>query len=111
MSSADQHPSTARMVWRGMRRRCPCCGGGKLFRGYFTMKPACPRCGHCFEPRAEEGFFLGALTVNLGVTQTVILLGLFVALERQRAQLELIRGRRYGHPFYRSAFVWMGSAQ
>jgi uncharacterized protein (DUF983 family) len=71
-------PSTGTMVWRGMRRRCPRCGGGKLFQGYFTMKPSCPRCGHCFEPRAEEGFFLGALTINLGVTQTLILLGLFV---------------------------------
>ncbi len=71
-------PSTGTMLWRGIRRRCPRCGGGKLFRGYFHMLPACPRCGHCFEPRAEEGFFLGALTINLGVTQTAILLGLFV---------------------------------
>ena len=66
------------MVLRGMRRRCPRCGGGKLFRSYFRMVPECPSCGHCFEPRAEEGFFLGALTVNLGVTQGLILLGLFV---------------------------------
>lgn len=77
MSGTTGHPSTGTMVWRGMRRRCPCCGGGKLFRGYFNMVPACPRCGHRFEPRAEEGFFLGALTINLGVTQTLILLGLF----------------------------------
>jgi hypothetical protein len=76
-SATTALPSTGRMVWRGMRRRCPRCGGGKLFQGYFTMKPSCPRCGHCFEPRAEEGFFLGALTVNLGVTQTTILFGLF----------------------------------
>jgi uncharacterized protein (DUF983 family) len=66
------------MLGRGLRRRCPRCGGGKLFEGYFKMKPSCPRCGHCFEPRAEEGFFLGALMINLGVTQGLILLGLFV---------------------------------
>ena len=77
-ASTDALPSTGRMLWRGIRRRCPRCGSGKLFKGYFTMKPSCPRCGHCFEPRAEEGFFLGALTINLGVTQTAILLGLFV---------------------------------
>jgi uncharacterized protein (DUF983 family) len=73
----DQLPPTSTMIWRGIRRRCPRCGGGNLFQGYFRMRPACPTCGHCFEPRAEEGFFLGALTINLGVTQTAILLGLF----------------------------------
>ncbi|MGH8991950.1 MAG: DUF983 domain-containing protein [Acidimicrobiia bacterium] len=77
-AGASPHPSTGTMLWRGLRRRCPSCGGGKLFRGYFNMVPECPRCGHRFEPRAEEGFFLGALTINLGVTQTLVLLGLFV---------------------------------
>jgi uncharacterized protein (DUF983 family) len=66
------------MLLRGLRRRCPRCGGAKLFLGYFHMLPACPSCGHTFEPRAEEGFFLGALTINLAVTQGAILLGLFV---------------------------------
>ncbi len=78
MSRAATLPSTGTMLWRGIRRRCPRCGGKNLFRGYFSMLPACPTCGHCFEPRAEEGFFLGALTINLGVTQGAILLGLFV---------------------------------
>lgn len=78
MTGTRDCPATSTMVLRGMRRRCPRCGGGKLFRGYFRMVAKCPSCGHCFEPRAEEGFFLGALTVNLGVTQGLILLGLFV---------------------------------
>ncbi|MGH9036829.1 MAG: DUF983 domain-containing protein [Acidimicrobiia bacterium] len=78
MNETRECPATGTMLLRGMRRRCPRCGGGKLFRRYFHMLPACPTCGHTFEPRAEEGFFLGALTVNLGVTQGVILLGLFV---------------------------------
>ena len=78
MKAPPDMPSTGTMVLRGMRRRCPRCGGGKLFKGYFRMLPACPTCGHCFEPKAEEGFFLGALTINLGVTQTAILLGLFL---------------------------------
>lgn len=71
-------PATGTMLLRGMRRRCPRCGAGRLFKGYFQMLPACPSCGHTFEPRAEEGFFLGALTINLAVTQGAILLGLFV---------------------------------
>jgi uncharacterized protein (DUF983 family) len=78
MKAPPDMPSTGTMVLRGMRRRCPRCGGGKLFKGYSQTLPACPTCGHCFQPKAEEGFFLGALTINLGVTQTAILLGLFV---------------------------------
>jgi uncharacterized protein (DUF983 family) len=53
------------MLLRGLFRRCPRCGGGKLFTNWLSMKPRCPRCGMCFE--REEGFFLGAFVVNFGV--------------------------------------------
>lgn len=29
----------------GLRCRCPRCGEGKLFQGFLTVAPACPRCG------------------------------------------------------------------
>jgi uncharacterized protein (DUF983 family) len=32
-------------VRRGMRNRCPVCGGGRVFDGYLTVVPACPDCG------------------------------------------------------------------
>lgn len=63
-----------RMLWRGVRKRCPRCGSGGLFEGYFTMVPECPTCGHRFEQRADDGFFLGALVINLGVTQGLVVL-------------------------------------
>jgi uncharacterized protein (DUF983 family) len=53
------------MLLRGLTRRCPRCGGGRLFSNWLTMKPHCPRCGMRFE--REEGFFLGAFVVNFGV--------------------------------------------
>ncbi len=31
---------------RGLMRRCPACGGGRLFRGYLTVEDHCPACGH-----------------------------------------------------------------
>ena len=67
VSVVDPHPlpGPARMVVRGLVRRCPRCGGGKLFTGWLKMRPRCPRCGMCFE--REEGFFLGAFVVNFGV--------------------------------------------
>jgi len=66
------------MIMRGLRRRCPRCGAGKLFCGYFEMVKECPACHHRFEQRPEDGFFLGALTVNLTITEGLLLLGVFV---------------------------------
>lgn len=74
---AEAPPGRATMLWRGLRRRCPKCGAGGLFRGYFDMAKVCPACGHEFDCRAEEGFFLGALTINLAITEGFLLLGVF----------------------------------
>lgn len=75
------HPSagrTARMIFRGARRRCPNCGGGDLFRGYTTLRSACPRCGLLLD-RGEEDYFLGAYTVNF-VTAELGLVALLLGL-------------------------------
>jgi uncharacterized protein (DUF983 family) len=60
------------MIVRGLTRRCPLCGSGGLFTGWFRMRERCPRCRYRFE--REEGFFLGAYVVNLGVTEGLLLL-------------------------------------
>ncbi len=31
---------------RGLRRRCPNCDKGRLFRGYLKVEETCPACGH-----------------------------------------------------------------
>jgi len=54
------------MFWRGATKRCARCGSGKLFHRWFTMVPDCPRCGLHFE--REQGYFSGALAVNMIVT-------------------------------------------
>ena len=61
-----------------LRLRCPACGSGRLFVGWFTMPPACGRCGLDF--RREPGFYLGSIYVNYGVTAlfTIALYGLLV---------------------------------
>jgi uncharacterized protein (DUF983 family) len=48
---------------RGLFRRCPRCGSGKVFRHWFAIRETCPRCALKFE--REPGFFLGAYTMNL----------------------------------------------
>jgi uncharacterized protein (DUF983 family) len=30
---------------RGLRGRCPACGGGRLFQEFLTTRPACEKCG------------------------------------------------------------------
>ena len=52
-----------------MLLRCPRCGSGRLFKGWFRMVAHCPRCNYKFE--REEGFFLGAYVVNIGFSQLV----------------------------------------
>ena len=57
---------------RAIRRRCPYCGGGGIFKSYFSLKKRCPHCNTLFEH--EEGFFLGSYVINIGFTELVTVL-------------------------------------
>ena len=70
--NAAEEPSVGRMLWRGMRRRCPRCGTGKLFSRWFRMVERCPGCGYRFQ--REEGFQLGGYVINFGVTEGLVCL-------------------------------------
>jgi uncharacterized protein (DUF983 family) len=70
-------PRPAHMLGRALLLRCPRCGSKGVICGWFGMEDSCPSCGHRFEARPEEGFFLGAFTVNLAVTEGILLLALF----------------------------------
>src|SRR5437588_10753444 len=72
VGTAPDEPSVGRMVWRGMIRRCPRCGAGKLFRRWFRMVERCPGCGYRF--RREEGFQLGGYVINFALTETLVCL-------------------------------------
>ncbi len=66
------------MFARGATRRCARCGSGHLFHRYFTMVDDCPRCGLHFE--REEGYWAGALAINIGVAGAVFIVTFGVAL-------------------------------
>jgi uncharacterized protein (DUF983 family) len=55
----------ARVLLRGVRKRCPRCGERRIFDGFFTLKARCPTCDLRFE--REEGAFLGAMALNYAV--------------------------------------------
>ncbi len=43
-------------VLRGLRRRCPSCGAGSLFRGYLKVRESCPVCDEDLShQRADDG--------------------------------------------------------
>ena len=63
---------------RGIANRCPNCGGKTLFQkgSLFELNPACPACGLKIE--RDEGFFLGSMSLNYGVTIIFFLLPVLI---------------------------------
>src|SRR3954468_19039663 len=59
------------IIARGLTNRWPNCGGHVLFKPgtLFELNVACPDCGLKFEK--DEGFYLGALSLNYGITLVV----------------------------------------
>src|ERR1700749_606287 len=65
---------------RGARLRCPACGARSVFQSPFRVRPFCPACGTIFQ--REEGFFLGAIMLNVVTTEAVVIAaaGLYLLL-------------------------------
>ncbi|HRW38314.1 MAG TPA: DUF983 domain-containing protein, partial [Aquihabitans sp.] len=63
-------PAPRTLLRRGISKRCPRCGGGGLFAGYFRMRERCPTCGYQFE--REPGFFVGAWFINFGIAEGLL---------------------------------------
>lgn len=80
MSDAPSVPpalTVPRLLLRGLARRCPLCGGGHLFRRWFTIVDRCPRCGFPFE--RIEGHWIGALGINTIVTFAAVMVAVVAA--------------------------------
>jgi len=74
--NGSAHPDISRQSpWRLLGRalllRCPNCGHGGLFTGFFKMKERCPNCGILLE-RGESDYFIGAYTLNLIAVETLL---------------------------------------
>lgn len=63
------------IMWRGLRRRCPRCGEGAIFRGWFAMNNRCPACGRLFN--RAPGYLLGSIYFNYGVTALLVVITYF----------------------------------
>src|SRR5262245_58417027 len=60
----------------GLRLRCPNCGLGSLYKSPFGMRARCEYCDITFE--REQGYFIGAIYVNIIVTESLLLLLLVI---------------------------------
>jgi uncharacterized protein (DUF983 family) len=108
-----QHTVThGQILARGFFNRCPNCGGKTLFQpgSLFKMNRECPRCGLKLE--RDEGFFLGSMSLNYGVTilfclVPVLVLYLTGMISGTAASITAAVGA-IGFPilFYRSSRSW-----
>ena len=65
---------------RGLRLACPVCGEGRLFLRPFKMYERCPVCGFYYE--REEGYFTGAMAVNLVISELILAaLAIYLAIQ------------------------------
>jgi uncharacterized protein (DUF983 family) len=64
------------MVGRALRLRCPWCGGRGWTTGLLKRVDRCRTCGYKYE--RQEGFSLGAVTMNIIVTFGLIAVVLLV---------------------------------
>ena len=81
--------STKTSLLRGLLLRCPYCGRGKLFRRGLAMYDRCPVCGWRFE--REEGYWTGAIAVNMAVTALLIVIILVpVAIALATSQIPVL---------------------
>ncbi|CAN5539689.1 hypothetical protein BH24CHL1_BH24CHL1_19800 [soil metagenome] len=66
------------VLGRSLRLRCPRCGEGKFLEHGFTNRRDCRICRLRFE--REEGYWTGAIYVNLITTQFLIIGGVFMLM-------------------------------
>jgi uncharacterized protein (DUF983 family) len=104
------------LVGRALLLRCPFCGRGRLFRGWFAMHKSCEACGKSFE--REPGFFLGSIYFNYGLTALIVAIAYPVLLfyyELPETPLLIIAGAftvLFPMLFFRHArSLWLGFDQ
>lgn len=68
--ASHNKPSLTQLLLRGLLLKCPTCGKGKLFAGWFIMSKECSECGRQHE--RAPGFFLGSIYFNYGVTAVIV---------------------------------------
>lgn len=67
----SRRPTITDALRRCIALRCPACGNSSIVHRPFRIAGRCSYCGVSF--KREEGFFVGALLINIVTTEGVIL--------------------------------------
>ena len=85
-------PALAAVLMRGLKRRCPRCGEGRLFDGFLSVAPHCQACGLDFDfADAGDG---PAVFIMMIVGFIVVGLALYVEFT-------------FGPPYWVHAVLWI----
>ena len=71
-------PSKSEAVRRCLWLRCPACGQSSILKVPFRIRERCSSCGVIF--KREEGFFVGAILVNVVATELAIISAYLLSL-------------------------------
>ena len=71
-------PRLSSLLSRCIRLRCPACGQSALFQAPFRVRHHCSSCRALFQ--REEGFFVGAIMINVVTTEAAGLAFYFICL-------------------------------
>lgn len=78
MTSTLTQRNIVRTLRNAWRLKCPACGESSIVRKPFHIKHHCDSCHALF--KREEGFFVGAILMNVVVSELIILAVCFFAL-------------------------------
>jgi uncharacterized protein (DUF983 family) len=104
----------SQIIVRGLTNCCPNCGARTLFvpGSLFKVNPTCSSCGFVIERANDEGFFLGSMSLNYGMTITLylvpVMLLAFYKVVGVTTAIVLAGAGAIGFPilFYRSSRSW-----
>ena len=71
-------PNILKTLARSLRLRCPVCGESSVFRAPFQVRHHCDVCDALFQ--REAGFFVGAIMLNVVVTEGAVMLAFGLCL-------------------------------
>ena len=71
----------ARALGRGLAKRCPRCGLGRLVVGYYRLRPRCPTCRFPFQRAVED--HLGVIYITTAI-QTAFFAAIVLTFEPAR---------------------------
>jgi uncharacterized protein (DUF983 family) len=69
---------TGKILLRGLMLRCPDCGKTGIYESLLQVRNHCTNCGLLFQ--REQGYFTGALYVNIAVAEGSVLLAFLICL-------------------------------